>query len=268
MSSFAPGTPKSVMDEFNKKFYGSKQSQVDESPPQAERAKGLGGRIQKKGDNEAQAMLNEAAAKKAKADAAAAEKERAARLKKTSSLSAPEMPIFSIPPTVSDSDKAKKAVEIEKKIKANTPPPVLPSRTVNRPFFQNSRPPVQPSMQTRQPIVDARTGVDDSGSPPLKKPAFQMPPPIIGGQNTNSPTSPPVQPTPSPPVQPTPKPSFTPTRYYSSGPMDEPLDIGPAGPMKKGGQVKAKPTSKVKPSNASSRGDGIAQRGKTKGRIC
>jgi len=40
MSSFAPGTPKSVMDEFNKKFYGSKQSQVDESPPQAEPAKG------------------------------------------------------------------------------------------------------------------------------------------------------------------------------------------------------------------------------------
>jgi hypothetical protein len=40
MPSFAPGTPKSVMDEFNKKFYGSKQSQVDESPPQAEPAKG------------------------------------------------------------------------------------------------------------------------------------------------------------------------------------------------------------------------------------
>jgi hypothetical protein len=43
------------------------------------------------------------------------------------------------------------------------------------------------------------------------------------------------------------------------------MDDGPPARYKKGGQVKAKPTSKVKSSTASSRGDGCAQRGKTKG---
>ena len=44
------------------------------------------------------------------------------------------------------------------------------------------------------------------------------------------------------------------------------------GPMKKGGKVKAKPVKKYasggKVSSASTRADGIAKRGKTKGRIC
>ena len=38
-------------------------------------------------------------------------------------------------------------------------------------------------------------------------------------------------------------------------------------PFKKGGKVKAKTVAKPKTSKASSRGDGIAQRGKTKGRL-
>ena len=44
------------------------------------------------------------------------------------------------------------------------------------------------------------------------------------------------------------------------------IDLGKAD-FKKGGKVKAKSMSKPKTSKASSRGDGIAQRGKTKGRI-
>jgi hypothetical protein len=39
-------------------------------------------------------------------------------------------------------------------------------------------------------------------------------------------------------------------------------------PFKKGGAVKAKTTTKTTSSKASSRGDGIAQRGKTRGKIC
>ena len=45
---------------------------------------------------------------------------------------------------------------------------------------------------------------------------------------------------------------------------DKPQDVTV---FKKGGKVKVKSVSKSKISKASSRGDGIAQRGKTKGRI-
>jgi hypothetical protein len=44
------------------------------------------------------------------------------------------------------------------------------------------------------------------------------------------------------------------------------IDLGKAD-FKKGGKVKAKSIAKPKTSKASSRGDGIAQRGKTKGRF-
>lgn len=43
--------------------------------------------------------------------------------------------------------------------------------------------------------------------------------------------------------------------------------ISTVTPMKKGGKVKAKPTSKPKVSSASRRADGIASKGKTKGRM-
>jgi len=54
---------------------------------------------------------------------------------------------------------------------------------------------------------------------------------------------------------------------YGPGYVDPRTLMGDSPPAsyKKGGQVKAKPTSKVKSSKASSRGDGIAQRGKTRG---
>jgi hypothetical protein len=46
------------------------------------------------------------------------------------------------------------------------------------------------------------------------------------------------------------------------------MPMAPQGPgMKKGGSVKAKAKVKTKSSSASKRGDGIAQRGKTKGRM-
>jgi hypothetical protein len=64
------------------------------------------------------------------------------------------------------------------------------------------------------------------------------------------------------------KPPPQPQGNYDGQSLIDPDEGGTGGnydDFKKGGQVKAKPTSKVKSSKASSRGDGIAQRGKTRG---
>ena len=61
------------------------------------------------------------------------------------------------------------------------------------------------------------------------------------------------------------------SRPPTSGPMNPgPMPPPPGGGMKRGGKVKSMSSSGMtsKASTASKRGDGIAQRGKTKGRMC
>ena len=227
---FAPGTPESVMRDREEKFYGNKNKRNETTPPlkiTAEmREKAAASNLEKQ----------EMAAREA-AMAAVAERERTAR--PITGVAGPEMPTFGTP-SISPVEKAKQAADLAAKIKANTPLPAPPSRTANRPFFQNQRPPVQPPMQPRPPV----------------------PPPMIGGQNTNSPTSPSIGRLPT-----TPDPKKVPDM-----PSQDPRFAGPAitpQAMKKGGKVKSSSyKSGGNVSSASKRGDGIAQRGKTKGRMC
>jgi len=243
---YKQGTPKSVIDaaiakenlamaKSNKGDFVASNS-IDDPSAKAEPAKGREKAAAY--DLEKQEM----AAKEA-AMAAVAERKRTAR--PITGVAGPEMPTFGTP-SISPAEKAKQAADLAAKIKANTPSPAPPSRTANRPFFQNQRPPIQPPMQPRPPVRDPKLIVDPA--PPTPPRPVQLPRPPV--QIPVSETGPGMLP-PTPP---------------------RPIESTVNAPMKKGGKVKSssyKSGGNVSTaSSASRRGDGIAQRGKTKGRMC
>jgi hypothetical protein len=187
----------------------------------------------------------------------------------------PEMPVMGRLPAPSSKEKAEQQKKLDAKIKANQPA----AKPMPMPFKPDYTDPVMP----RSPmVVPPRTGV--LPSKPANAPMEQVEidkqkaqAEMLAKQNyapnpgVGKPTSPgmggptPVPKTPPPPVQS--QPSHT--GNIKSIPKTPPAPVKPAFAMKRGGAVKNKPakySSGGSVSKASSRGDGIAQRGKTKGR--
>ena len=227
---FAPGTPESVMRDREEKFYGNKNKRDEATPPlkiTAEMQKKAAAYDQKK---------QEMAAREAAMAAAA---ERAARPR--TGVAGPYMPTFKTP-SISPAEKAKQAADLAAKIEANTPVPARPTPVKPTSRSLNPRPPVVQPVPSR------------SVAPPVDRPGVAVQakaPPMPMGAGPTSPAS--LQPQPMP---------------IGPKPMDT-MKTPPA--MKKGGKVKAssyKSGGNVSTaSSASKRGDGIAQRGKTKGRM-
>jgi hypothetical protein len=220
----------------------------------------------------------------AMADEAAMQKEMAARPR--TGVAGPEMPTFG-DQSISPVEKAKQAKDLAAKIKANTPSPIPPQQNTPRlpvkpsvpqatptntprlpvkPSVPQATPtltidksyygkPTSPSLNTRSAVVqstssgpvDSRGGYDDSKyvSPSMGAGAG------FGSLSTG--------------------PQFNPALLTGTPKQTAPLGAGAGTPMRKGGKVKAssyKSGGNVsKASSASRRGDGIAQRGKTKGRM-
>ena len=166
---------------------------------------------------------------------------------------APEMPVVGGTPNVSPSDKAKYAAEIARKT-----PQIVPStrRIQEQPqaSTQSQANVMRDYYASRQRAAQAQP----TPTKPIAPPVTPIAPKII-----TKPIAPPVTPIApkiiTDPVQPTPSTSTGP-----STPM--------VPSMKRGGAVRSKPQTKFASGgsvgSASRRGDGIAQRGKTKGRMC
>jgi len=234
------------------------------TPEQIARIRELNERLYKKkpNDEEMKAAENRALSDKAKAADKAAADAKAKAVLDAEKAKATENPALSDKAKAkSDDEKAKQAKELAAKIKANTPQPAPPSRTANRPFFQNQRLPIQPPTPPRPPMMPR---------PPADQPGMAVQakvPPMPMGALKMSVASGPSQPNTDKMSMAPVAGDFNPSSF--GGGKSPPMD---AGYMKKGGKVKAssyKSGGNVSTaSSASKRGDGIAQRGKTKGRMC
>jgi hypothetical protein len=217
---------------------------------------------------------NESAQASAIADMLAREKEEAARPR--TGKPGPEMPVYGKPPEVSPKEQAARQKELDEKIKANQPPaprPGIVPPKVSPEELQKMR---QNRDKLLQKAQDLRNALKVP-PPPVKTGAPPMPvrpvPRVITDPVRPAPTSPNVtqgltpidnNTTATSPVRPKPTPSPAPMPAVR-GPFNTPdgnFDASKAPPLppgavyKKGGKV----------ASTSRRGDGIAQRGKTKGK--
>jgi hypothetical protein len=255
MTSFAPGTPKSVMDEFNKKFYGSNQSQVDESPPQAEPAKG--GK-----------PVSKPLPKKENYGKYGFDKPLVRYLRNQRKMSTIDGGVdYSYDPRTETFTGGTRGGPVTKTLKEMmadaTKPKLRPKDIINMP---------------RPPKTLMEGDVEPPFDPTITPPRPRLPNPKDGPGRPNNPFSTDTFNPIKPPITGGPKVVYDPIEAGGLPPSNPfSTDIRPPGPggtgmgMKKGGKVKAssyKSSGNVsKASSASKRGDGIAQRGKTKGRM-
>jgi hypothetical protein len=224
------------------------------------------------------------------------QKEQAARPR--TGAPGPEMPTFGPEPEMSPADKAREAVELAKKVTANTPKPT-PVKDARknvqdeRSQLMAAKTQLDMAKQARDQMMakKAATGKTPSarpvpkpttGIPDLDTPMLLAPPPTPGYD-----MPPPMAPAPRPfnmgndlpPIRssPTPEPGYNMPSAMPGGKPGGALMTIPKAPsqsmaMRKGGAVRSKPQTKFASGGsvggASRRGDGIAQRGKTKGRMC
>ena len=157
----------------------------------------------------------------------------------------PDMPVFGELPEPSPREKAAERAELQKKLKAKQPAatPIEAKKKVN-----------QPSATPMSRPFDA----DYTG------PVRPRSPMVASPKTTPMPT-----PMPTTPPRPMPMQQLGTVPSANAMPM-APQPVGGAPAMKRGGSVRNKPAAKFSSGGStnktSSRGDGIAQRGKTKGR--
>ena len=217
------------------------------------------------------------------AEAMLAEMEKAELKSPRTGKPGSDMPLYGKPPELSPEQKAANKKKLDAKIKANQPAPKSPSKPSAPPSSPKSPVKLRPGVDV--PHTDdgfRRMPVDDSpyiGVPKPIRPASDTDKMLLAKQAEMSKLPPTMA---SNAYQPgAGKPLSSPmNRMGSKSFMPQPTSMGEMGgggygdsggfAMKRGGKVRDKSEAKFSSggstSKASSRGDGIAQRGKTKGR--